>query len=54
MQLTKDMDLSLRSRTKAMVGHLCGVGLVVESIVGDIFLNIKVENIILTVLRRHR
>lgn len=54
MQLTKDMDFSLRSRTRVMTASLCSVGLVARIITGDIFHKIKVVNLKFIVLKRHR
>ena len=54
MHLTKDMDFNLRSRIRMKVERLFSVGLVQESIIGEIVHNIRVVYHISTMLRRHR
>lgn len=42
MHLIEDRDFSLRSRGSVMVGNLYSVGIVMESIIGDIVHRIRV------------
>jgi len=54
MHLTEDKDFDMRSKIRMKVGSLCNVGLVEESIIGDISHNIWVVDHGSIVLRRHR